>query len=79
MSRVRDSFDIDVPLRRLFEASTVAGLADALLEYAARRVEVERKAELLLAMSELSDDEVEQMLAARSAKGPAPGERTSAS
>jgi acyl carrier protein len=79
MSRVRDSFDVDVPLRRLFEAPTVAGLADALLEYATPRVEVERKAELLLAVSELSDEEVEQMLAARGASGRAAGDRTSAS
>jgi surfactin family lipopeptide synthetase C len=79
MSRVRDSFDVDVPLRRLFEAPTVAELAAALFEHAAGRAEVERRAELLLAVNELSDDEVEQMLSQRAPSGRVPDDPTTGS
>jgi acyl carrier protein len=58
ISWVRETFEIEVPLRELFERPTVAGLAAALTGDAAARRRVERTAELLLEVSALSEEEV---------------------
>ena len=47
-SRVREAFQVEVPLRKIFEWPTVAGLAQALLESEGERIE--RTAELLAAV-----------------------------
>jgi amino acid adenylation domain-containing protein len=66
-SRVFDAFSVELPLRRLFESPTLAGLAAALLEASPDRLKTERKAELLSRLSRLSDEQVQAMLAARAA------------
>jgi amino acid adenylation domain-containing protein len=53
ISWVRETFEVEVPLRELFERPTVAALAEAL-----KSPETERTAELLLEMSALSDEEL---------------------
>ncbi|HVG10759.1 MAG TPA: amino acid adenylation domain-containing protein [Thermoanaerobaculia bacterium] len=55
ISWVRETFEAEVPLRELFERPTVAALATALK---AASPDAERTAELLLELSELSDEEV---------------------
>jgi amino acid adenylation domain-containing protein len=57
-SRVREAFQMELPLRKIFEEPTVAGLAEVLLEDEGERDRVERTAELLLRLSELSDEQV---------------------
>ena len=49
----------------LFESPTVAGLAERLLEVSGGGAEIEKTAELLLQLLDLSDDEVDAMLADR--------------
>jgi acyl carrier protein len=73
MSRVRDAFDIDPPLRHLFEAPTVAKLAERLLEDPVTRVRIEHAAALFLSLDELSESEIDAMLAGH--RAPAGGER----
>ena len=62
ISRVREGFQIELSLRRIFEEPTVAGLAAAILEDVGGRARVERAADLILRVARLSDDEVETML-----------------
>jgi amino acid adenylation domain-containing protein len=65
LSRVREAFYLELPLRRLFKAPTVGGLAAAILEDEAERERVERTAELLLKLAGLSDEEVDDLMAGR--------------
>jgi acyl carrier protein len=60
--RIRDAFRIDLPFRSLFTTPTAAGLGEAMLGLAGQSQRIERTAELLLALAQLSDNEVEAML-----------------
>jgi amino acid adenylation domain-containing protein len=62
VSRVREAFEVELPLRKIFEKPSVAGLAEALLEDEGERKRIERTAELLLKLSQLSDDETDSLL-----------------
>jgi amino acid adenylation domain-containing protein len=63
VSRISEALQTEVPLRALFEAPTVAGLSSWMLEEPGARSRVERIAQVVLDLSELSDDEVEMRLA----------------
>ncbi len=65
MSRLRKVFEVEIPLRTLFESPTVEELAFALLQREGERKTVEHRAALLLKVADLSEDEVNAMLAER--------------
>ena len=65
VSRVRDTFQIELPVRQLFDHPTVAGLAAAMLEDPASRGRLETTARLLVELSALSEAEIEARLAAK--------------
>lgn len=62
LSRVREAFQLELPLRKLFQSPTVARLATSILEDEVQRERVERTAELLLKVASLSDEEVDDLL-----------------
>jgi amino acid adenylation domain-containing protein len=66
MSRVREAFQLEVPLRTLFKAPTVAAFAAAILEDEAQRERLECTAELLLKVTNLSDEEVDDLMSEES-------------
>ncbi|GAU68943.1 putative non-ribosomal peptide synthetase [Streptomyces sp. NBRC 110611] len=57
-ARLKDAFQITVPLHRVFGRPTVAGLAEALVAESGNRAVVEKTAELLVKLSALSDEQV---------------------
>jgi amino acid adenylation domain-containing protein len=62
VSRVREAFAIELPLRALFERPTVAGLAPRVETLVLARVEESELADALAQLEGLSDDEVMKLL-----------------
>jgi amino acid adenylation domain-containing protein len=62
ISRLRKVFEVEIPLRILFESATVEKLAFALLQREGEREKLKMRAALLLKVAELSEDEVNAML-----------------
>ncbi|MHC4593585.1 MAG: phosphopantetheine-binding protein, partial [Planctomycetota bacterium] len=62
ISQLRDTFQINLPISRLFETPTVAGLAEALLKDPHDRVKVEKIAQYLIRLAQFSDEDVEKLL-----------------
>jgi acyl carrier protein len=60
VSKIRQIFAIELPVRQLFEDPTVSGLAGEMLKN--ERARIERTAELLCEISAMSDDAVAAML-----------------
>lgn len=68
MSRLRDVFEVEIPLRGLFENPTVAELAVP-IQALAKKATSEEIAGLLLDLESLSDEEADRLLAQENLKG----------
>jgi hypothetical protein len=68
ISRVRSAFHVQLPLRSLFDAPTVAGLA-AEIARTPQSAEDEELAKLLSELEGLSDEEAERLLASEGGSG----------
>ncbi len=66
VARIHDVFQVELPLRSLYETPTPAGLATALVHAAKDPVRIERTALFLLQLAQLSEDQAAQMLHERS-------------
>jgi amino acid adenylation domain-containing protein/FkbM family methyltransferase len=60
ISRVRGAFQIDLPLRNLFEKPTVAELAIAIMEKRAEGVDQEQLSSILAEVESLSEDDIQR-------------------
>jgi len=61
LTRIRETFSLNVPLRAMFDSPTVAGVA-AYIEKAGAQREVTSIAEMLEKLAQLSDDETRSLL-----------------
>ncbi|MDZ7401240.1 MAG: amino acid adenylation domain-containing protein [candidate division KSB1 bacterium] len=62
VSRVRDIFQIEIPLQKIFETPTIAGLALAITQFRAQLNQNEQLDQLLFELEQLSDAEAENLL-----------------
>ena len=65
-SRAKQVFKVEVPLRLLFEAPTVAGLAMSIVQKLSEQKDSENLSELLEKLESLSEQEVQAILASDS-------------
>jgi hypothetical protein len=71
ISRVRETFAVEVPLRALFDAPSIASFAELMLLDPATRPQIESMAEVLVSLSSLSDEELDERLKLAEANGEA--------
>lgn len=65
LARVRESFQVELPLRSIFETPTVAGLSVALIQNRAALIESQELEELMANLEQLSEEEAQTMLDAQ--------------
>ncbi len=66
---IRERFQVDIPLRLIFERPTIADLALAILQLQAEKADAAEMESMLAELDQLSDDEVRLLLASESHNG----------
>lgn len=62
MAQLQEVLDLELPLQIIFDAPTIAGLAEAIMQDEDNRASIEQTIELLLSVTEMSEEAVEALL-----------------
>jgi acyl carrier protein len=62
ISRVRDSFQVELPLRTIFETATVSGMSVAILQRRAEEVGGDEMVQMLAEIEQLSEGDLQALL-----------------
>jgi len=65
-SRMQDAFQLDLPVRIVFEAQTMADYCEMMLDWSSDRERIEQIAQLLIELAEISEDEADRLLSEKS-------------
>jgi len=68
ISRVRDTFQVNVPMADLFEVGTIADIAKVLVKYEPKPGHIEKVARVHKKLAAMSDDQVSALLGEKKAK-----------
>jgi len=68
ISRIRNAFSIEVPLRRIFESQTVAEMAAIITEIQVKRASDAELAQMLREVEAITEEEAQKQLAGESAR-----------
>ena len=66
IARVKSVFNVDLPIRRLFEAPTVANMAVAVIQEQASQVDDDEMAQIIAELEYLSDDDALSQVSGKS-------------
>lgn len=69
ISRICHTFQIDLPLRALFETPTIESLSQALLQHDSRPERISAIAQVHMKLNRMSADEIQQLLQSKKARG----------
>jgi len=62
LAQLQEVLDIELPLQIIFDAPTIAGLVEAIMQDEQNRARIEQSIELLLSVTEMSEETVEALL-----------------
>jgi amino acid adenylation domain-containing protein len=62
LARIQNAFEVRLPLRTIFEAPTVLSMAESLFNASGERLRIEKTAQALIQLSQISEEEAAAML-----------------
>ncbi len=62
ISRIRENFEVQLPIRHLFDSPTITGIADIMLSDSSQKARLQETAELIMQIDGLSEEELDALI-----------------